>query len=212
MNLATIQAATKGIPYTAPTNGAILYNTVVEHRFSRCLELGFAHGVGSAYIAGGLAALGTGGSLISVDVPAALSRKPDINSILKGLDLASFVSPIFCPLGYTWYLLEYIESNGACEAPFDFCFIDGAHTWDADGFAFYLVASLLTRGGLIIFDDLDWSFTSSPSLMNTDYVTAMPEAYRTMPQVRKVFELLVRRDPRFKCWERDGWGYAQKLT
>jgi hypothetical protein len=39
----------------------------------------------------------------------------------------------------------------------------------------------------------------------------MPDDYREMRQVRKVFELLVARDPRFETWEREGWGYAKKI-
>jgi transposase-like protein len=40
---------------------------------------------------------------------------------------------------------------------FDFCFLDGSHSWEVDGLAFYLVAGTMPVGGLFIFDDLDWS-------------------------------------------------------
>jgi hypothetical protein len=39
----------------------------------------------------------------------------------------------------------------------------------------------------------------------------MPERERTTPQVRRIFELLVRGNPAFaEAYESDGWGFAVK--
>ncbi|MCK7467679.1 MAG: hypothetical protein MZU91_05855 [Desulfosudis oleivorans] len=55
------------------------------------------------------------------------------------------------------------------------------------GFAFYLVDKLFLPGGLIIFDDLDWTLGASPSMKNLNWVNALPDEERNTPQVRKVF-------------------------
>ena len=57
---------------------------------------------------------------------------------------------------------------------FDLCFIDGAHDWFTDGFAFYLVDKLLKLNGVIIFNDIDWSYERSKELRNTERVKKMP--------------------------------------
>jgi predicted O-methyltransferase YrrM len=96
---------------------------------------------------------------------------------------------------------------------FDFCYLDAGHSWDTTGFAFFLVARLLKPGGWIIFDDLNWSYARSPKLKDSAAVAAMAEDERTTPQVRRVFELLVKTDPDFTLtFELNGWGYAQKGT
>ena len=60
------------------------------------------------------------------------------------------------------FLMRAIEAGHK----YDFCFIDGAHTWDTDGFAFCLVDRMLRPGGWIIFDDLNWTHAHSPTLAN----------------------------------------------
>ena len=198
---------TNGVPHTTKDNGILLHKIITDKKYRSCLELGFAHGVGSAYIAGALAS-NRQGMLTCVDNLSAKERKPNIEDLLGLCDLQKFVNPIYAPSGYNWYLKQVLESS---DIEFDFCFIDGSHTWDVDGFAFFIVASLLTKGGLIIFDDLDWSYATSPSLSKTEAVLNMSEERRTTFQIRKVFELLVKRDKRFKCWEENGWGYALKV-
>jgi hypothetical protein len=69
----------------------------------------------------------------------------------------------------------------------------------------------MTPGGLLVVDDLDWTFSASPTLRDTAHVRSMPERERTTPQVRKVFELLVRDNPAFtKVREEAGLGFAVK--
>ncbi len=96
---------------------------------------------------------------------------------------------------------------------FDFCFLDGAHDWFTDGFAFLLVDKLLKPGGLIVFDDLDWTFDSSPMLRGTDKIKNMPVEERETAQIRKVYELLVLPHPSYGDFvTKNGWAYARKLS
>lgn len=198
--------AIKGIPFTVPQKGRVLYDLVRNNGYRSCMELGFAHGTSSVYIASALAANGQG-SLISIDNESARTRAPNLPELLIRTNLERFVTPVFHPAGYTWYLMEYLEAGGA---PLDFCFIDGSHSWDVDGFAFLIIANLLRPGGTVVFDDMDWTYGTSPSLKETPHVRAMSSVIRDTPQVRKVFQLLAASDPRFECSEESGWGYARK--
>ena len=96
---------------------------------------------------------------------------------------------------------KYYEDDEAC-----FMFLDGAHTWDVDGFAFVLMEKILEPGGLMIFDDLDWSIEGSPTLRNKNF----PDRKKRDKGVRAVFEILVKSTPSLECWEDDGWAYARK--
>lgn len=74
-----------------------------------------------------------------------------------------------------------------------------------------MVHLLLKPGGWIIFDDLNWSYEKSPTLKTTEFVQNMPEDERVTPQVKKVYELLVKPHPDFCNFMVDGsWAYAQK--
>ncbi len=91
---------------------------------------------------------------------------------------------------------------------FDFCYLDGAHTWDVDGFAFLLLDRLMKPGGWVLFDDLDWSLAEDPDVKPGD----LPEEERLARQVRLVWDLLVVPHPNYGLLREDGmWGYAQKL-
>lgn len=209
MKVETIIEITGGVPHTTPKNGVKLYNLIFERKFSSCLELGFAHGVGSLYIAAALDELGQQGKLVSVDNLSAKKRNPNIFQLLDISGLSKIVTPVFHSLGYNWYLMKYLESDSGS---IDFCFIDGAHTWEVDALAFLVVDLILRPGGIVLFDDLDWSHSISPTLGATQRVKRMEPEYRDTAQVRKVFELLAAKNARYRTWEEDGWGYAEKLS
>jgi hypothetical protein len=94
---------------------------------------------------------------------------------------------------------------------FDFCFIDGAHTWDVDGFSFLLVDRLLRPGGWILFDDVFWTYDTSPTLHDTDFVRSLPEDEPATPQIGLVLDLLVRPSQSYDVVRiDDGWAWVQK--
>ncbi|MGH8903216.1 MAG: class I SAM-dependent methyltransferase [Egibacteraceae bacterium] len=177
------------------------------------LELGFAHGVSTCYLAAAVAANG-GGSVLTFDNRTALVRSPSIAELLDHLELEAFVTPVFAERSYTWELMKLIEIHtraGMCRPAFDFCFIDGAHSWEVDGFAFFLVEKLLLPGSWMLFDDLDWTFATSPALGHTAMVRSMPIAERVTPQIGRVFDLLVRQHSNVDEFRMDGsWGWAHK--
>lgn len=187
--------------------GERIQDFLLSHRLRRCLELGFYHGVSSAYIAGAMAEDGHG-HLTTIDLVDAKDLTPNIESVLSKLNLDSFVTWHYEPHSYNWRLMRLLESYS--EPVFDFCYIDGGHTWYSTGFGFCLVSRLLKPGGWIIFDDIDWTH-DDPTVRETARVKAMPPDERSLRQVRMVYELLVRRDPGFDKFEIDGhWAFARK--
>jgi len=131
--------------------------------------------------------------------------------LLDKFNLKDLVQVFYEPTSYTWRLMKLIEEDPT--PSFDFCYLDGAHNWYVDGFAFFLVDKLLQNNAWIIFDDLNWTYNTSPSLKNTDRVKNLPEDERSVPQVKKVYDLLVRTHPNYGNSKiKGGWGYAQKLS
>jgi predicted O-methyltransferase YrrM len=190
---------------TDPGRAAEIYEFVRRERPQECLELGFAHGAGTVYIASALEANGEG-RLTSVDRLAARDFEPSAGQLVAEAGLAHRVELVHEETTYNWYLHRRIRERtrgGRTEPYLDFCFLDGAHTWVDDGFAFFLVDKLLRPGGWILFDDLAWRM---PEEWDT-----VPERERRMTQVLEVFELLVQQHPSYDRIETDGrWGWARK--
>jgi predicted O-methyltransferase YrrM len=197
-----------GLPYMTLPQAWILYDLITTHKLHNCIELGFHHGVSSCYIAGAIQDSGRG-HLTTVDLQAASSLSPHIGDLLARLDLAEWVSVFFEPRSYTWRLMRLLEQG--MYGHFDFCYIDGGHNWDNTGFALSLVAHLLKPNGWVVFDDLDWTFEMDHTLASDNRIRALPEDEKITAGVRKVFELLVRKDDRFcNVYERGQWGFAQR--
>jgi predicted O-methyltransferase YrrM len=197
-------------PHTSPERGRQIYDFIIRNKPPACLELGFAHGVATTWIAAALDEIGEG-RIVAVDNLSALERTPSAKDILATAGLEERVELNFEPHSYTWHLMRNMERY--VEHPFDFVFLDGAHTWDTDGFAFLLVEQMISIGSWVPFDDLDWTFDNSPSLKDTDFVRSLPEEMRSTPQVRLVWEKLVLPNPNFSEFrEAGGWGWAKKVS
>lgn len=189
---------------TSPERGRQLYDWVREHQPAECLELGFAHGVSTVYIAAALDANG-GGRLTSVDNLSAREREPSARELLRRAGLEERAELVYEETSYNWFLHRTLRdrvSKGAVEPLYDFCFLDGAHTWVDDGLAFLLVDRLLRPGGWILFDDLPWKL---------DERWEVPDEEKGLAQVQEVFDLLVATHPQYDRLESDGdWGWAHK--
>jgi predicted O-methyltransferase YrrM len=191
---------------TGPFRGRELYDFIRRERPDECLELGFAHGVSTVYLAAALEANGAG-HLTSVDLLVARAREPSAEQLLERAGLAARATLVFEPTSYNWYLHSRIREQtsdlGVCEPYLDFCFVDGAHRWVDDGLAFFLVDKLLRPGGWLLFDDLTWRIEALD----------VHESERSIAQVREVFDLLVAGHPSYDHLETDGeWGWARKST
>jgi len=192
---------------SSPDRCAQLFDFITTHRPARCLELGFAHGVSTCYIAAALEANGHG-SLTSVDNVTAVIREPSAEHLLSKTGLRHRVELIYEQTSYTWYLRSVMRTQlrGASIEPlYDFCFLDGAHSWAVDGFALLLVERLLTPGGTIVLDDLTWQFD--------DRWPDMPADERALAQVTEVMDLLAIPNPAFDEVRVDGdWAWLRKSS
>ncbi len=197
-----------GIPVMEPKQGIEITEFIQENRLSRCLELGFAHGVGTAYMAHAVAQM-ENGRVVSIDLEEARKRNPDIHTVLRSVGIPpERVDIYFEPTSYTWRLMRFLQEGR--RDYFDFIYIDGAHTWTVDGLAFYLGALLLRPGGWILFDDLDWTLETS-SIRAEPWVKRLPLEERQSPQVRLIWDLLVKSHPGFdQLLDKGNWGFARK--
>jgi predicted O-methyltransferase YrrM len=193
--------------------GRKLYDFILENSPKNILELGFAHGKSTSYMAAALDELGDG-RIITIDNQSAKQLNPEINTLLKEFGLDVFVKPIFAERSYTWELMKLIASQtdkGICKPCFDFCFMDGGHTWDATGYAFFLVEKILNSKGWILFDDLNWTLLDDHPEPESNWIKKMPQEFKTTAQVGKIFELLVQQHESFENFRvEDAWGWAQK--
>jgi predicted O-methyltransferase YrrM len=210
MQLQTVQSVVRDTPHMTLVQAERMSELIRENHFRTILELGFRHGVSTCYLAAALQAHG-GGKVVTIDLEAARHVSPSIVQLLSELHLSDYVDVHFEPTSYTWRLMRFLEQDPV--PLFDLCYIDGAHNWFVDGFAFFLVDKLLRPGGLMVFDDLDWTYANSPSLRRSNFVQNMPPDERTTPQVRKVYELLVKTQPGYgEFMAKDNWAYARKLS
>ena len=219
MKFEQAREALAGIPYIRPRAARHLYQFILDAGVSEILELGFAHGTSACYMAAALDERGTG-SMLTIDRPAARDLEPNIEALLERLALSRYVEALYAPVSYTWELMKIIQRHtvdGRCRPQFDFCFIDGAHTWEADGLAFFLVDKLLKPGGWVLFDDLGWRMSDDPRMLAYPSTLALPREVRDTPQVARIFELLVSQHPGYTDLRVDeglgrAWGWARKAS
>jgi predicted O-methyltransferase YrrM len=208
MNVEEIKSMVDDLPMMSMSQAKEITSFIQSKNLKNLLELGFYHGVSSCYFAGVLDEM-KDGHLTTIDLRSAEEREPNIEELLEKLGLSSYVTVYYEPTSYNWRLMKMIEEN--LRPIFDFCYIDGGHDWYNTGYAFCLVDKLLKPGGWILFDDMNWTFDSSPSLKNSEMVKNMPVEERETPQVKKVFDLLVKTHPQYHNFIEEGsWAYAQK--
>ena len=209
MQFAEVHALIDGIPHMTKDQGQTVHDFLLKKGSTRVLELGFAHGVSTCVFAAAMEE--TGGHVTTIDRVWAQHREPNIYELLDRTGLKDRVTVVLEETSYTWALMRFLEQTPMPR--FDFVYVDGAHSWDVDGFAFYLVDQLLEPGGWILFDDLNWCLAGSPTMSALPEVLALPEIQQRTRQVRKVFKLLVRRHPNYHRFrDADNWGWARKRT
>jgi predicted O-methyltransferase YrrM len=221
MNFTTIESYVGEIPFITKTNAKLLYEMIIERKLTRILELGIAHGTATCYMAAALHELGTG-LITCVDLLNPIPPfKPSAEEQLNLVGLSRFAQVIRMETGYTWFLHDDIvrhTTDHRCEEVYDLCIIDGPKNWTIDGAAFFLVDKLLKKNGWIIFDDYDWTYAAADNRRDsTDGIThrQLSKSERETPQIREVFELLVRQHPSYAnlILHADGdWALAQKIV
>ncbi|MEW6552569.1 MAG: class I SAM-dependent methyltransferase [Campylobacterota bacterium] len=204
-----IKAIVGDTPHMTLSQADEITRLIEDNALTNILELGFAHGVSTTYMAAALKRMNKGGSITCIDLEHSKNRVPRIETLLTQINELDRVNIYFEPTSYLWRLMKFIEEDDTPR--FDLCYLDGAHSWYVDGFAFFLVDKLLKPGGWIVFDDMNWTYANSPTNSKLEKVKLMPEDEKTTPQIKKVFELLVKTHPNYHNFkETKQWGYAQK--
>lgn len=100
---------------------------------------------------------------------------------------------------YNWSLIKLIEKNQN-QPIFDYCFLDGAHTFAIDALNFFLCDRLTRVGGYIDFDDYDWTLRGSS--LDPKKIPAIADQYTDeqidSKQVALIVDHIVRPDSRYK--------------
>jgi predicted O-methyltransferase YrrM len=198
------------IPYMTPDQAEAMPQFIVDNRLSKVLELGIFHGASTCYIANAVSDR-EDGAVVSVDRAKSRLLEPNVEQLLEKLGLRDRVTVHFEPNSYIWRLMKLLEEHE--EPVFDLCYLDGAHNWFVDGFAFFLVDRLLKPGGWLIMDDLNWRYLDSPAYKGSETLANMDKEEAECRQLRKVWELLVQRQPGYGNFrEENNWAFAQKIA
>lgn len=202
-----------GIPFTSMERGREIYEHVIKTKPRRCLELGFAHGVATCYVAAALDETGSG-HLDAVDLVES-ARDPSAEDLLEKCGLESYVTLHREKNSYTWFLKKKIEemsASGACETVYDLCFVDGPKNWTIDGAAFFMVDKLLNANGTIIFDDYSYAYASVEGATDGIAHRLLGDDERREPHIKSVFHLLVVQHSQYGKFQvvNEQWAWACK--
>lgn len=162
---------------------------VRELSCTRVAEFGVYHGHTSRELAAILPAFGLLDLFDFEDVALPLAEEIGKRSQCR---VRGFGSSYQLRDSYCWPMATLLRENP--EPIWDYVFLDGAHTWDVDGFAFLLADMLLVPGGYLDLDDYEWTLARSKALSSLA-VTAQcyTQEQRETPQVAMVAEILVAR-------------------
>ena len=206
-----IRQKVDGVPHMDAHHGRIIYDHVRETKPQLILELGTANGVSAAYMAAALRANGSG-RIVTVDIDR-MNYDPGPRKVFEGLGFDDIVEFVRVPdSSYDWMLRQQVadrsDDAGNCTPLYDFIFIDGAHDFTIDGLAAVLATKLLKPEGWILFDDLDWTYAEA----GNDGPLPLSESERTTPNVREVFDVIIKQDPQYVDFrvQDDHWGWARK--
>ncbi len=214
MQFKDVAAAMRDQPWgVTEDQGRQLYDFVLREKPERILELGCGIGTSACYMSAALSVLGRG-KITSID------RNPDLpewidKTFAKVPDtLRQYHELILSETSYNDELMWMIESqtrDGTCQPVYDFCFLDGAHTWEVDACAIFLAEKLLNPGKWLLLDDLTWTMAGSADLQR-NMKSRVPLRLQQTQQVMKVFKLCVAQHPDFTDFTIDGdWGWARKI-
>lgn len=204
MEASDIAARIADLPYTSPRKGSLLVDLVREHDSRRILELGIAHGGGTSYLAAAVHGR-EGASVTAVDLASA-DFAPSAEEVVASFGFGDMVTVLREKSSYTWFLKKEIErrtdANGVCQPAYDFVFIDGPKDWTNDGATFFMVDKLLAPGGVIVFDDYQWSYRGDEKRRGKAHERGyvfpeMSEDEFAQAHVEAIFRLLVMQHPSY---------------
>lgn len=179
------------LPYMRHEQAQYMREIIQKNKLKNLCELGHYHGKSSIYLGSILEEQGFG-TLTTFDI-LATSVSPNIHTLIKEFSLEKFIKPVVSMEGYVWELAKLIGEN---KNKFDFCYIDGGHTFESTTLAFVLIDILLDKNGIIIFDDVYWTVEKSVaefgnSILNIPMYRSNTIQQRSTPQVKMVCDLIL---------------------
>lgn len=190
-----------------------LHAFVRRARLRDILELGTGYGATACVFAAAVEEFG-GGRVVTVD--RELYRPVNAEVLKRHLGFRDNPVVVVDDLGYCWFMKDLIKqqsSDDTCEPLFDLCYLDGAHTWDVDALAFFLVAKLIRPGGWLIMDDMAFHPIDAPEKKRKDLLPNASDRQLEEFHMGMVFNLCVRQHPDFRDFRitHDGrLGWARK--
>jgi len=179
------------LPYMKHKQALYMREIIQKNKLKNLCELGHYHGKSSIYIGSILEEQGFG-TLTTFDI-LATKVSPNIHTLINEFSLEEFVIPVVTTEGYVWELAKLIREKNH---RFDFCYIDGGHTFESTALAFVLIDMLLDKNGIIIFDDVLWTVENcvadaGNSILNIPIYRSSTALQRSTPQVKMVCDLLL---------------------
>jgi len=192
-----------------------IYEFIIHQKFTDCIELGTGFGTTSCVMA---AALEEYGAYKLTTVDKYLHQPINVKVLMQHTGISdALINVVVDPLGYTWYLADLVRQqshHNSCQPLFDLCLLDGAHEWNPDALAFFLIAKLLKPGGWIILDDINFNLRMIPNWQDcfSSYTDRELDTY----QIKMVYDLLVRQHPDFTDFKithngRIGWARKKNI-
>lgn len=111
MKFDDVDAAVAGTGFMTSAQGRKVYEFIVENNLGRVLELGFAHGKSTCYLAAAADELGGNAHVLTIDRTAAMARTPNIHQLLETCGLTERVTPVVAVTSYTWELMKILERD-----------------------------------------------------------------------------------------------------
>jgi predicted O-methyltransferase YrrM len=217
LKFAEVHSRVANIPFISKKNARFLYELIIDEKMSHVLELGIAHGVATCIIAAALDELGHG-KVTAVDLLSA-EFKPSPEELLARGGLSQYAEVVRMKTGYNWFLHNKIAErsiNGVCQPLYQLCIIDGPKNWTIDGAAFFMADKLLLDGGVMIFDDYNWTYAAADKVREITgdiHHSSLAAEEAETPHIREVFDLLVRQHPsygEFTIIDQGSWVTARK--
>lgn len=128
-----------------------------------------------------------------------------INELYEDFLKASFVKAKVIPCAnttrrfdcYSWSLMKLYKERGK-EAFLDLVYLDGAHTFFHDAPTVCMLKKLIKKGGILVLDDMDWSFAVSPTCnpkVNPSVLEQYTEEQIETAQIAIVADMFLTDDP-----------------
>jgi predicted O-methyltransferase YrrM len=143
---------TDGVPHTARAGCEFLYETATGYQRPQILELCCGYGKATAYLAA--AAQATGGFLWTADLQTREWEGHTATDLVAAIG-ASASCEIEYGVDARWYALSLFSWRPS--RWLDLVFLDANHSVEVDGFLALAAWTHLRPGGVLIFDDLDWT-------------------------------------------------------